>query len=242
MNTNVANLLRLVGIGFEFKLELGRFFSSALANPLVSAYNSAPNTPAARTALLVKYNTAGPSMSFSTEQYTYELLALLAQIVDANDDFSAPEKAALNKLVLSTQRYVGIDEGDHESFHFMVEAYKLAASLASLIGAATGQIVTLSLTAGGDGFTIDGIDEDVVGLVVNVETQDGTPPVGYTMGRATVTVVAGEVTAITAITQGGNGFVVGETVTLEPRTAEAGQSGATFVLAATATVTQILDI
>lgn len=243
MNTNVAKLLRLVGIGFEFKAELGRFFASALANPFFSAYNSAPNTPAARTALLAAYNAAGPSMSFSTEKYAYELLSYLAQAIVADDDFSAPQKTALNKQVLSAQRYVGIDEGDHESYHFMVEAYKLAAQIANLISTSlSGRIVTLTLVGGGTGLTTDGTVGTATGLVVNIETQSGSPPVGYTLATGTVNITSGVVTTITAITTGGNGFTVGEVVTLKPSTTAPGQSGATFTTAATATVASILDI
>lgn len=242
MNDSASNLLRLVGIGFEFKRELGNFFTAVLANPTVSAYDSAPNTPTARAALLAAYNRTGPSMAFSTVENAYDLLAYVVEATEGDDDVSPEDSDELNSLVLSAARYVGMDEGDNEHFHFMVEAYKLARKLADVLTLVDGAITSLSLLTGGSGITTDGVTDTATGVVFTVETLRTSPSVNYEDASVEAEIDGGVIVAIESITGAGDGFLVDETVTLTVDTTAAGQASATQTTDATANVDAISDI
>lgn len=240
MITSVQKLLRLVGIGYEFKLELGRFLELVLTDPYIESYDETGNTPEIREGLYEAYLRTGPSMSFSTEEYAYKLLKLIAEVIVDDDDASTEEKAELNRLVLSAQRYVGIDEGDHESFHFMVEAYKLSAKIAELITGVTGGIVTLLLLTPGAGYTIDGTDNTETGVEVLFALQGEGAPAPSAEGLANIS--AGAITSITSITGSGDGYRVGDIVDITINTTIVGQEDATVVTRATARVTSVADV
>lgn len=133
MNAIVANLRRLVGIQYEYKLEFQRFLEIALSTALVADYNVVGNTPAARSAFVTTFEGCGPSMIFEAKRSAYGALELITEALAANANVSVADATALNALVINTIRFVGIAEGDGEDFHFMVATYHLAKEIARVV-------------------------------------------------------------------------------------------------------------
>ena len=223
---SVATLKRLVGMGFSYKLELQTFLTDALANKLVLEYNTGANTPAARTALLNEFIGCGPSMGFEAKRSAYGTLELVIDALVNNPDVPTdPYVNTLNDQLVNVTRYVGI-AGEGE-FHFMVAVYNLSVTLADILGNVTpvGPIVTLTLDDGGSGYTIDGVDGDEVAVVFlgTLALGDQTDPDQYADAVIEATIVGGVITELTAITDGGDGFAVGDVITLTIDDSVAGQ-------------------
>jgi hypothetical protein len=242
MNAIVAKLRRLIGIQYEYKLEFQAFLEAALSDTTVANTDTTGNTPAIRQGLVDTFIGCGPTMGFEAKRAAYGALELITEAIAADDDVAAGDATALNALLINTTRYVGIAEGDHEDYHFMVATYNLAKEIARVLDVTTvyGGIATLTLDDPGSGFTTDGtIDtaEDVVFVVSSTETSD---PSVYTDAEVTAEIIAGEIDTLTVITDAGEGFVVGQVVQLDIST-DGTQSGATQTTPATATVTSIVD-
>ena len=240
MQESIAKLLRLVGIQYEFKLELRAFLAAAVASPLVSGYNVGANTPASRTAALLQFNQAGPAMSFNAKKAAYETLELVCGAIIANNGVSSQNADDLtDKLILAT-RYAGLPEGDGEDYNFMVAAYKLCAEIQRIAeDAIFGPIVTLTLGSGGSGFTTDGIDDTATEVVFVASSTEVSDPVGYSDASIEGTIAGGIITALTLVADGGEGFFVGQVIQLDIDTAAAGQAQGTQTTSATATVASI---
>jgi hypothetical protein len=234
-----ATLKRLVGIPYSYKLELQNFFSTVLADKLVLEYNVTGNTPSIRTGLYNDFVACGPSMGFSTKQFAYGLLELIISALVNNPDVpTEPYETDLNSQLVNVSRYVGL-EGERD-FHFSVAVYNLSVTLSAILDNVTpvGPILTLTLTTGGTGYTIDGTDEDETGVVflATLALGDQTDPAQYADAVVEATIAGGIVTALTAIVSGGDGFAVGDVVDLVIDDSEAGQelstgSGATATVA-----------
>jgi hypothetical protein len=234
-----ATLKRLVGIPYSYKLELQNFFSTVLDDKLVLEYDETGNTPTIRTSLYNDFVACGPSMGFSTKQFAYGLLELvIAALVNNPDVPTEPYETDLNAQLVNVSRFVGL-EGE-EDFNFMVAVYNLSVTLSAILDNVTpvGPILTLTLTTGGTGYTIDGVDEDETGVVflATLALGDQTDPVQYVDAVVEGTIAGGVVTALTAIVNGGDGFAVGDVVDLVIDDTEAGQelstgSGATATVA-----------
>ena len=230
MTVTTATLKKLVGIEFEFKSSLDDFLQTVLDNKLVLEYNSGSNTPAARTSSLNSFVSCGPSMGFEAKKFAYGTLELIVNALVNNPD--VPEDPYVNELndqLVNITRYVGITgEGD---YHFMVAVYNLTVTLSEILDnvVPVGPIVTYTLTAGGSGYTIDGADGDETGVVFlgTLALGDQTDPDQYTNAVFEATIASGVVTAITALTDGGDGFAVGDVVSLDIDTGTAGQGSAT---------------
>jgi hypothetical protein len=225
----IARLKRLVGIEFEYKTSLKDFFTTVLANKLVLEYNETGNTPALRASLLSKYDTCGASMGFSAKQFAYGVLELVVDALVNNPDVPTdPYANTLNDQLVNVTRYVGI--AGEEDFHFMVAVYNLSVTLSEILGNVlpVGPLVTLgSITDGGSGYTVDGLDGgDATGVVFRayLELADQNDPDQYQDASLEGTIVDGEVTAITSVLDGGDGFAVGDVLLLEVDTEAAGQS------------------
>jgi hypothetical protein len=223
---SVANLKRLVGIQFEYKRELQEFLSTALASSLVSGYNSSPNTPAERASLLNKFVLCGPSMGYEAKKFAYGTLEFIVEALVNNVGVPAGYVSSLNGQLVNVTRYVGL-EGE-EDFHFMVAVYNLGYTISSIIDS-VGPILTLTLGLGGSDYTVDGVDEDETSVVflVTLSPENQTNPEQYEPAKVEATIAGGVITAITAITDGGNGFAIGDVVSLEIDTTEPGQTDAT---------------
>ena len=230
MTVTTSTLKRLVGIEFEFKSSLDDFLQTVLDNKLVLEYNSGSNTPAARTSLLNSFVSCGPSMGFEAKKFAYGTLELIVNALVNNPDVPEdPYANELNDQLVNITRYVGIEgEGD---YHFMVAVYNLTVTLSEILDnvVPVGPIVTYTLTAGGSGYTIDGADTDETGVVFlgTLALGDQTDPAQYTNAIFEATIASGVVTAITALTDGGDGFAVGDVVSLDIDTGTAGQGSAT---------------
>lgn len=226
---SAATLKRLVGIEFEFKRELQTFLADALANKLVLEYDTGTNTPASRTSLRNEFVLCGPSMGFEAKKFAYGTLELIVDALVNNPDVPSAYVTRLNDQLVNVTRYVGIaGEGD---FHFMVAVYNLSVVLAEILDNVTpvGPILTLTLDDGGTGYTIDGADEDETGVVflATLALGDQTDPDQYAAAVVEATIAGGVITELTAITDGGDGFAVGDVVSLEIDTSEAGQESGT---------------
>ena len=230
MTVTTATLKKLVGIEFEFKSSLDDFLQTVLDNKLVLEYNSGSNTPAARTSSLNSFVSCGPSMGFEAKKFAYGTLELIVNALVNNPDVPEdPYANELNDQLVNITRYVGITgEGD---YHFMVAVYNLTVTLSEILDnvVPVGPIVTYTLTAGGSGYTIDGADGDETGVVFlgTLALGDQTDPDQYTNAVFEATIASGVVTAITALTDGGDGFAVGDVVSLDIDTGTAGQGSAT---------------
>jgi hypothetical protein len=238
----VAKLRRLVGMQYEYKLEFQNFLTAALAIPSVLSYNSGGNTPAARSALVTTFIGCGPTMIFEAKRAAYGALELITEALAADDDVSPTDAAALNALLINTTRFVGIAEGDGEDYHFMVEAYKLAKEISEVVDGTVirGSIATLTLTTVGTGFTTDGTDDTAEDVVFIASSTAPSNPSNYQAAILTAEIIDGEIDSLTLITDGGEGFAVGQVVQLDIST-EGAQSGATQTTPATATVLTITD-
>lgn len=128
---SLSTLKRLIGIEYSYKLELQSWFATVLADELIEDYSEGENTPAARSALLDKFNLCGPSMGFSAKQYAYGLLELVIDSLVSNVDVPTdPYVNKLNEQLIDVSRYVGIaGEGD---YHFMVAVYRISETLSSI--------------------------------------------------------------------------------------------------------------
>lgn len=133
MNAIVAKLRRLIGIQYEYKLEYQNFLTELLAEELVDEYEDGANTPAAREAFVNTFIGCGPSMIFEAKRAAYGALELATEAIAANENVDPADAAALNALLVNTTRFVGLEEGDGEDFHFMVAAYDLAKEIARVV-------------------------------------------------------------------------------------------------------------
>lgn len=242
MNAIVAKLKRLVGMSYEFQLEFKAFLAAALAAPTVASYDEAGNTPALRQGFVTTFNGCAPSMNFEAKRAAYGALELIAQAIADDDDTSPADAAILNAQLVNTTRFVGIAEGDAENFHYMVATYDLAKEIARVLTDTVirGSITTLELLGVGSGFTTDGTEDTAEDVVFSVYSTEASDPDNYASAAITAEIIDGEIDSITLITDGGEGFFVGQVVEISISTAGA-QSGATQTTAATATVTSIAD-
>jgi hypothetical protein len=226
---SAATLKRLVGIPFEFKSELQTFLTDALANKLVLEYNTGSNTPAIRTSLKDQFVLCTPAMGFEAKKFAYGTLELIVDALVNNPDVPSAYVTQLNDQLVNVTRYVGIT-GERD-FHFMAAVYNLSVVLAEILDNVTpvGPILTLTLDDGGSGYTIDGADEDETGVVflTTLALGDQTDPDQYAAAVVEATIASGVITALTAIVDGGDGFAVGDVVSLEIDTSEVGQESAT---------------
>lgn len=225
-----ATLKKLVGMQFNYKLELQTFLTTALANKLVLEYNTGANTPAARTALLNQFIGCGPTMGFEAKKFAYGTLELIVDALVNNPDVPTdPYANSLNSQLVNVTRYVGI--AGEKDFHFMVAVYNLSVTLSDILSNVTpvGPILTLTLDDGGTGYTIDGTDEDETDVVflATLALGDQTDPDQYAAATVEATIAGGIITAITAITDAGDGFAVGDVVTLTIDDSVAGQESST---------------
>lgn len=237
-----TTLRRLVGLEFNFKLELQNFFDTVLSDKLVLEYDQAGNTPADRTALYNNFVECGPSMGFSAKEFAYGLLELIIDALVNNPDVPTdPYKNDLNDNLVNVSRYVGIaGEGD---YHFMVAVYRISVILSSIMDNVTpvGPILALNRTAQGTGYTKNGAGTGTAsGVVFNASLAPGDriDPAQYSQAKVVGDISGGLVTNITSISSAGNGFAVGSVASLTVDTSAAGQSGGTGS-GATATVTSI---
>ena len=236
-----ATLKKLVGIQFEFKSELQTFLTTVLANKLVLEYNTGTNTPTARTALLNKFIGCGPSMGFEARKFAYGTLELIVDALVNNPDVPTnPYDSALNDQLVNVTRYVG--SAGERGYHFMVAVYTLSVTLSDIIDNVTpvGPILTLTLGNGGSGYTIDGTDNNQANVVflATLALGNRTDPSQYAAATIEATIASGVITTITAITDAGDGFAVGDVVTLTIDSSVSGQGSSTGS-GGTATVTSV---
>jgi hypothetical protein len=254
MNAIVARLRRLIGIQYEYKLAFQEFLTAAANSGIIATYSSGANTPTARGSFVDTFVGCGPSMIFEAKRAAYGALELICEAIAADDDVAPADATALNNLLVLTTRYVGIAEGDGEDFHFMAATYELAKEIARVLEGTTvsGSIATLTLLTGGSGIVITVIPpvepeteptivdtgEDVVFTVSSTEE---TNPGNYADATIEAEVIDGEIDSITLITDGGEGFAIGQVVEITIDATVEGQAGATQTVVATATVTSITD-
>jgi len=226
-----TGLHRKIGMEFEYKISFQEFLTEAITSPLVSSYNSGSNTPTARNQFVDNFFTCGPSMGFEAKRAAYGALELVVGALVANANVPAADKTALNDQLVNITRYVGLT-GDGD-FHFMVATFNLAETISYITAdvvpapqAPTGTIVTLTLLDGGSGYTdtVDGTADGEITVAFN--STESANPVGYTAGAGTVSIDAGEVISIDAITNGGAGFKVGQIVTITHAGADNGDTPA----------------
>lgn len=226
---SVTTLKRLVGIQFEFKRELQNYFYDTLDNTLVLEYDVAGNTPAIRIDLANKFALCGPAMGFEAKKFAYGTLELIADALVNNPDVPESYTSALNDQLVNVTRYVGI--AGEEDFHFMVAVYNLCVTVSDILSnvAPLGPVGGLTLGDGGTGYTIDGLDEDATGVAFKATLAPGdqTDPDQYVEATVEATIAGGVITTITDILSGGEGFAVGDIVSLEIDTTVAGQEDAT---------------
>lgn len=224
-----TGLHRKIGMEFEYKISFQEFLTEAIGSSLVSSYSAGSNTPTARTAAKNAFVTCGPSMGFEAKKFAYATLELVVGALAANANVPAADKTALNDQLVNITRYVGIT-GDGD-FHFMVATFNLAETISSIIAevvpapqAPVGTIVTLELLDGGSGYTdtLDGTADGEITVAFN--STESTNPAGYTAGAGTVSIAAGEVITIDAITNGGAGFKVDQIVSITSAGADNGDT------------------
>lgn len=220
-----ATLKKLVGMQYNFKLELQSFLTATLADQLVATYNTGSNTPAARDSLLASFVGCGPTMGFEAKKFAYGTLELIVDaLVNSASVPDNPWNPILNDQLVNVTRYVGI--AGEEDFHFMVAVYNLSATLAQILQITPiGGIATLTLDDGGSGYTVDGADGDEVGVVFlgTLAPEDQSEPGQYADAVIEATIAGGVITALTAITDSGDGFAVGDVITLTIDDSVAGQ-------------------
>lgn len=153
---SAPTLKRLIGLEYNYKLELQSWFDTLLSNDLIVGWSSGTNTPTARTALYDKFVSCGPSMGFSAKQYAYGILELVIDALVNNVDVPTdPYVNDLNDQLVNVTRYVGMEgEGD---YHFMVAVYNLSVTLSDIVE----DIVPVNNAPVGTNKTIT-IDEDEV--------------------------------------------------------------------------------
>jgi hypothetical protein len=238
---SILKLKRLLGIQFQYKLELQNYFRSCLADTLVESYNVGSNTSAARLALFDKFVECGPAMGFSAKQFAYGLLELIVDaLINTPSVPTDPYVNRLNAQLVNVTRYTGI--AGEEDFHFMVAAYNLGVTISEVLStvSAAGPLLTVTLDAGGSDYTIDGVDEDATGVIflATLSLANQAEPDLYEPALIEATIAGGVVTVITDVLGLGNGFQVGDVVDLVIDTTVAGQEDATG-FGATATVTSL---
>lgn len=225
----IARLKRLVGIEFEYKASLGDYFTTILANQLVLEYDDSDNTPSTRSELLNRYKDCGPSMGFSTKELAYGILELVVDALIYNPDVPTdPYVNTLNDQLVNVARYVGIaGEGD---YHFMVAVYNLATTLSEITDGVlpVGPIIELgAVVEGGENYTVDGLDGgNATGVVFRAFLDPADQTDQYSEASLEGTIVNGSVTAISGILDAGDGIAVGDILSLEIDTSEAGQADA----------------
>lgn len=200
---NIERLKRLVGIQYEFKLELDNFLSDLLEAGVVADYDSLGNTPALRADMYDKFVACGPSMGFSAKQFAYGLLEMIiAALVDNPDVPADPYINALNDQLINVSRYVGL-EGE-EDFHFMVAVYNLGVTLADLVDSVnnspTGTVTISGDAVEGETLTASNTiaDADGVGVISYQWKADGEPIEDAT--SSTYVLTGAEVGAVITVT------------------------------------------
>ncbi len=227
---SAATLKRLVGIEFQYKIELQTFFVDLLTNKLVNEYSVGNNTPEARTKLYSEFVGCGPSMGFEAKKSAYGTLELAIDALVNNPDVPTdPYVNSLNDQLVNVTRYVGIaGEGD---YHFMVAVYNLSVTLSSILDNVTpvGPILTLTLDGGGSGYTIDGSDDTETGVVFlgTLTLSNQTDPAQYADATIVGNISSGVITSLTAITDGGDGFAVNDVIGLTIDDSVGGQESST---------------
>jgi hypothetical protein len=181
-------------------------------------------------------------MGFEAKKFAYGTFELIVDALVNNPDVpTSPYVNTLNDQLVNITRYVGI--AGEEDFHFMVAAYNLCVTISDILDNVTpvGPILTLTLGNGGTGHTTNGTTSSATNVVFKVTLAPGsqTDPAQYAVGSIRATIASGVITSITQLVSGGNGFAVGDVVTLEIDTAASGQSGATFVTRGTATINTV---
>lgn len=217
---NILNegLSRTLGIEFEFKLKLQTLLTEFKDDPIVQAETTEATAAAAA---LTKFIKCGASMGFEAKRNAYACLEQIVTALKNSSSVPASDDTALTSELVNVTRFVGM-EGE-EDFHFMVATFNLCELISGIVGevvtevveetAATGGITTLVLLDGGSDYTVDGTDEDEDPYSVLLS---GTEDTGNgTGGKASVVLVAGVITAINSITDGGSGYSVGDILTLE---------------------------
>jgi len=227
---SAATLKKLVGIPYSYKLELQDFFTTVLANKLVLEYDEPGNTPAGRTGVYDEFVGCGPSMGFEAKKFAYGVLELVIEALVNNPDVPTdPYVDDLNSKLVNVSRFTGI--AGERDFHFMVAVHDISVILSDILENVTpvGPILTLTLTTGGTGYTIDGADDTETGVVflATLDPGDQTDPGQYDDAVIVGTIVDGVVTALTAITSGGDGFAVGDVVDLVIDVSVDGQENST---------------
>jgi hypothetical protein len=242
LGVTVAQLRRLIGIQFEYKIKLQAFLLFALASPAIFNYDEPGNTPSIREEFVETFIGCGPSMGFEAKRAAYGAFELITEALANDDDVSPANAAILNALLVNTTRFVGIAEGDGEGFHFMVATYELAKEIARVAEQTpiSGAIATLTLLTIGAGFTTNGTDDTAEDVVFEVSSTAVTNPSNYAAGEITAEIIDGEIDSITLITVPGEGFIAGQVVQLDISTV-APQTGATQTTPATAIVASITD-
>lgn len=241
---SLDRLYRLIGMQFEYKIELQNTLTLLLtSSPIVADYDVAGNTPTIREDLVDTFIGCGPTMGFEAKRAAYGALELIAEAIANDDDVASGDASTLNSLLLNTTRFVGIDEGDHEDFHFMVATYNLLNGIINVLNDTTqyGAIATLSLDGAGTGFTTDGLVDTAEDVVFDVSSTAVSNPDGYEDAEVTAEIIAGVIDSLTLITSPGEGFAVGQVVELNISTTAVGQGDATQTTPATAIVTSITD-
>lgn len=247
LSDSVTRLRRLIGIQFEYKIELQNLLQMLLtASSIIADYDEPGNTPALRGQFVNTFIGCGASMKFEAKRAAYGALELITAAVAADDDVSANNSAALNALLVNTTRFVGMEEGDGEDFHFMVAVYDLVAKLVEVIENTTvfGGIATLTLLTNGTGILVDSEDpltDTAEGVVFVASSTESSNPTNYVAGEVTAEIVDGEIDSLTLISDSGEGFFVGQVVELEISTTTTGQTAAVQTTAATAVVDSIID-
>lgn len=198
---SVTTLKRLIGIEYNYKLELQSWFATVLSDELLVGWSSGSNTPAARTALQNKFVACGPSMGFSAKQFAYGVLELVIDALVNNVDVPTdPYVNSLNDQLVNVTRYVGI-AGDGD-YNFMVAVYNLSVTLDSIFTnvasvnnapAGTNKTITMvrstvyTFAAADFGFT-DPLDNPADDLL---SVQIATLPTPGTLRLGATSVVAG---------------------------------------------------
>ena len=220
-------LKRTIGITFSYKEFFSEFLHDVATNQLIMGELSAPQQ-ALIDLLVQKYDLVGPSMGFSAKQYAYEALEIACAALVGSADVGSAQKALLTKGILDVARYVGLEgEGD---FNFMVATYNLSEVIAGIIGESIpiisppfGGVASFRVFDGGSGYT-NGLATEFT--LVSTEPDD-TDPAEVTLDVVGTSIVLGTYEADVA----GDGFFVGQIVTVEDLLGNVGDAYDTPALA-----------
>jgi hypothetical protein len=225
-------LKRTIGITFSYKEFFSEFLHDLETNPVVIESLSSAEEEA-YSALVKKYDLSNPSMGFSTKQFAYEALEIVCKALVADSDIPADSKPALNRSLLDVARYVGL-EGE-EDFHFQVATYNLAEVVSRIVGEVVaipklilGGIASFRVFEGGSGYT-NGLAEELT--LISTEIDDSDP------AEVTLDIVGNKVVLGTYTTDDpGDGFFVGQIVTVEDLLGNVGDAYTTPALAVVETL------